>query len=68
MKYKLSEIAVNAPSGGRIVGICEHKGQVMLATESHIFRGSFETGDFEQCCFRLLEEDNDSNDEASSGR
>lgn len=56
MKYTLKQIGEMMPSGGRIVSMCEHKGLVMLATENHVFRGSFESGGFEQLCFYMLQE------------
>jgi hypothetical protein len=65
MAFKISDIAATIPSGGRIVAMCEHQGQVILATEQHVFRGRFDTGDFEQMCFRMLKETETDNGRAT---
>lgn len=59
MRFKLSEIAATIPSGGKIVSMVESQGYLFLATEQHVFKGSVASDDFEQMCFRMLEETED---------
>ena len=49
--FTLKEVGETIPKGGKIVAMCEHKGQVVIATEKHLYRGSFDGDTFTQCVF-----------------
>ena len=49
--FTLKEIGEAIPKGGRIVAMVEYKGMVVIATEKHLYRGSFDGDTFTQCVF-----------------
>lgn len=65
-QFTLKEIGQTIPSGGKIVAMVEHKGQVVIATEKHIFRGSFGDDRFTQCVFYTVDGITDEPDRPSA--
>lgn len=56
MKYKLSDINKTIADGGKIVGVIEFNGQVIIATESHVFKSLPDSDEFIQMTFKHMEE------------